>query len=422
MKSSLRLLSTAIFLALPLSDLNAADFHVSPSGKGTGTSESDSAAASEISEIFNDRMSPGDRLLLAPGEYKEAKLDLLNGGTEDKPKTIEAKEGAVFVSSWTIEKPDRGATAILLAPGLSHTVFKNISISNYCFGVVAKNASDAPRIGLKFENVTIEQMRHGFYLSDCDSLELTDCVLKRYSKHGYRFEQGCNGVVLKNCLADCSEGDAVWETKTELLPFGFNVNNGGTPNSGFLFEDCVSKNNIKSNQKNKYTNGDGFVVEGNTTDVTFNRCRALRNQDGGFDLKVDKVTLTDCVSTHCRRSFRLWKTGTLKNCFSAWSTIGVWAKGGPVTVSDSTLVGLGRAAAETEGTEDQPITLRNCIFLPAEGAKNYSPKIGNVVFTGCISEGVAFNKPVGDWDGAGPNYDSKSHPDTGYSSGRISRN
>ncbi len=319
----------AIFCALAVTSASAADFHVSPSGKGTGASEQDPAAASAISEVFNDSMSPGDRLLLAPGEYKDAKLVLKNGGTKDRAKTIEAQEGAVFLSSWTIEKPDKGATAILLSPGLSHTVFKNISIRNYCFGVVAKDAPDSPRTGLTFENVSMEQMRHGFYLSDCDELKLTNCTLKRYSKHGYRFEQGCNGVVLKNCFADCSEGDAVWETKTELLPFGFNVNSGGTPNSGFLFEDCVSNNNIKSNQKGKYTNGDGFVVEGNTTDVVFKRCRALRNQDAGFDLKVDAVTLTDCVSTHCRRSFRLWKTGTIENCFSSGTTIGVWTKGGP---------------------------------------------------------------------------------------------
>lgn len=139
-------------------------------------------------------------------------------------------------------------------------------------------------------------MRHGFYLSDCDSLKLIDCYLTRYSKHGYRLEQGCDNVTFSNCLADCSEGDADWETKTEIFPFGFNINSGGEPNTHLLFEDCVAKNNIKSNQKVKYTNRDDFSMEGNTADVTLRRCFALRNQDGGFDLKVPGVTLTDSTS------------------------------------------------------------------------------------------------------------------------------
>ena len=87
-------------------------------------------------------------------------------------------------------------------------------------------------------------MRHGFYVSDCDDLVLTDCDLKRYSKHGFRCEMGCDRVTMRRCTADCSEGDAEWEKKTELFPFGFNVNDGGTPNTALTFTDCLARNNL----------------------------------------------------------------------------------------------------------------------------------------------------------------------------------
>ena len=396
-----------LLASLTLSPLHAADFKVTPADSAT------------LSSTFNETMNPGDRLVLGPGEYKDLRLDLKNGGTDGSPKTIEAMPGAVLVSSWDIARADKGATAISLAPGLSHTTFKNLAIRSYCFVVKAGESKETPRTDLIFDGVKAEQMRHGFYLSDCDSMTFENCSLIRYSKHGYRFEQGCDNVVMRNCLADCSEGDAVWETKTEMLPFGFLVNGGSAPNTKFRFENCVSKNNIKSNQNQKYTNGDGFVIEGNTTDVKFVRCIAIRNQDAGFDLKVDAVTLTDCVSIDCRRSFRLWKTGTIENCFSSGTAIGVWTKGGPISVSNTTLIELGRAAAETDGKNDKPITLKNCIYLPKEGAKNYSPKIGNIVFEDCVGEGVGFKKPTDQWDGTGENFNSTSHPDMGYSSARV---
>ncbi len=396
-----------LLACLALTPLLAADFKVTPADGAT------------LSATFNETMRPGDRLILEPGEYRDLRLDLKNGGDAGSPKIIEAMPGAVLVSSWTIERADKGATAISLAPGLSHTIFRNLSIRSYCFAVKAGESEETPRTGLVFDHLKAERMRHGFYLSDCDNILFEACSIIRYSKHGYRFEQGCDHVSMRGCLADCSEGDAEWETKTEMLPFGFIVNSGGAPNTDFLFENCVSRNNIKSNQKQKYTNGDGFVVEGNTTDVRFIRCRALRNQDAGFDLKVDAVTLTDCVSTHCRRSYRVWKTGTLTNCFSGWSTIGVWSSGGPVSVNGSTLIGLRRAVAETDRKNSKPITISDSLFRPGDGAKNFSPAIGDIDFQNCVGEGVTFENPTENWNGTGENFNSTSHPDTGYSSKRV---
>jgi len=400
----------------------ATDFHVSHAGSGTkdGSNAANAAAAASASSLFNDTLQPGDRLLFSAGDYKGLSLNLAKGGTKEKPKVVVGAAGAVFSSNWTIEKPDKGATAIALAPGLSHVIFKDLAIRNYCFAVRANAAKETPRSGLVFDNVEMEQMRHGFYLSDCDDLTFRGCDMKRYSKHGFRFEQGCDRVRLSQCTADCSEGDAVWETKTEVFTFGFLLNNGGEPNTAFVFEDCLAKNNIKSNQTAKYTNGDGFVAEGNSKDVSYIRCRALRNQDGGFDLKVKDVTLTDCIAIGHRRDFRLWFNGTLKNCFGGWSQTGLWTKGGPVILDGCTFIGHRRSSLEIEDNAPGPLTLNNCLLVT--GDAKIGAAIGKYDGTGTVevktAEEAGLSKADPAWDGLGTAMDSSKHADKGYRTAR----
>lgn len=380
--------------------LCAADFHVSPADAGAA------------SEIFNDRMQPGDRLVLGTGIYQDLGLKLVTGGADGRPKIIEGTAGAVMVSSWSIKKPDKGATAITLAPGLRHVVLRNLSVQRYCIAIRADRAAENPRGHLVFENLSMERMRHGFYLSDCDDVAISGCKLKRYSKHGVRFEQGCDRVALKDCVADCSEGDPLWETQTEVFPFGFCINDGGVPNTGFLFENCVARNHIKSNQTVKYTNGDGFVVEGNARDVAFRSCRALRNQDGGFDLKVKDVRLEDCVATGQRRDYRVWKSGTLTNCFGGWSEAGLWVKEGSVKASRCTFLHHRKSTVEAEDPAKRPVLL-DCLIV-SNSPGSFDGGNSNVVARSAAELGIADPKP--EWDGSGNVMNSSIHSNKGYHS------
>lgn len=403
----------------------AGDLFVTPDGSGArdGSSAANAAPGASISSLF-EAMAPGDRLLLASGDYAGITLTLRSGGTPGKPKVIEGAAGARLSSEWAIGNPEKGSAAITLAPGLSDVVFKNLAIRHHCFAVRANPSKDAPRARLAFENITIEQVRHGFYLSDCDELTLSGCTMKRYSKHGFRFEQGCDRVTVKGCLADCSEGDPVWETKTEVFPFGFLVGDGGAPGTGILFEDCVARNNIKSNQTVKYTNGDGFVVEGNNSDISFVRCRALRNQDGGFDIKVKDARFTDCIAIGHRRDFRIWQSATLKNCFAGWSQTGLWTKGGPVVAEGCTFFGHRKSGVEIEDKALGPLTLVNCLISSDE--REYTASIGK--FQGADSTivaknaaGLGLSKPDPGWDGNGDAMNSSKFPGKGYSSSRLTR-
>lgn len=392
MQTQVRMLALATSLGLP--PLLAADYHANPVGAGTreGTTVANAVAASSIATFFNTKMKAGDRLLLGPGTYQGTSLSLTQGGTAASPKIIEGPADpatpALFSSSWSIEVPDSGPTAISLGSGLTGVTLRNLQIRGYCFALRASSAA-APRSNLIFENIGIEQVRHGVYFYDCDSLQFTGVRMKRYSKHGFRFELGCDQVVLRDCVADCSEGDPVWETKTEVFPFGYIVNKGGTPNTGFLFENCVAKNNIKSNQTVSYTNGDGFVIEGNTTDVTFRNCQAIRNQDGGFDLKVKDVKVIGCTAIGHRRDFRIWTTGTLENCVAGWSGTAFWGEGGPVTATNCLFLGHTKYGAEMEADKaDAPVTLVNSIISTTPGNTTFRPTVGTVVLQGTVTKPI----------------------------------
>ena len=409
--------------------LLAADWHLSPAGAGRkdGSSWENALDQTSLDTAFNDRLKPGDRLLLDGGEYKGATLTLTSGGTVGKPKIILGVDRGrglpVFKSSWSVENPTKGATAIKFTLGASHITLQGLRLKNYAYCVMAapeKGDAPKPRTHLILEDVDMEHCRHGIYLSECDDLWLKNCDLKRYSKHGFRFEGGCNRVVINDCTADCSEGDAEWEKKTELFPFGFSLNDGGLPNTDFMFNRCLAANNMMPLQKNKYKNGDGFVVEGNSQNVTFTSCRALRNQDGGFDLKVPGVKLTDCVAIGNSRNIRIWSTATLRNCFSGYAKTGLWINHGDVTVDHCTFHELSSAAVQTDDKATLPTTLTDCILSNVTKPWTKTAQ-GDVVIRDSIQFGLGFPdkdpqfvSPDAKWNGLGDAFNSRLFPKKGY--------
>lgn len=403
------------------------DFFLTPEGAGArdGTGWENAVGAERMREVFNETMQAGDRLLLGGGTYSAAALVISRGGEAGRPREIAGVDRGgglpVFLGDWSEERPAKGATAIRIAPGVSHVTVRGIRIRAYAFGVHAPaDAGGAARSHLRFEDVAMERIRHGFFLADCDDVLLRNCGLRRYTKHGFRFERGCDRVRLERCAADCSEGDPAWETRTELFPFGFLLNDGGAPNTAFVFEDCVASNHLMPLQKTRYKNGDGFVVEANSTDVAFLRCRAIRNQDGGFDLKVREVRLTGCVAAGNSRGFRIWNTGTLDNCLAGWGAVGLWNNGGPVRASRCTFHELKDAAVLTDDAAVSEVTLADCVVTGAAVHRNTGR--GTVVMPGTIiatrAGDAGYPKPDARWDGRGDAMDAAKYPGTGYRSSR----
>jgi hypothetical protein len=418
-----------LLFLLALANLaRATEWHLTPAGSGKkdGTSWEHALDQSSLSRSVNELMKAGDRLLLGGGNYQDVALVISSGGSEGKAKTISGVDRGgglpVFSSTWSIERPDKGPTAVRIEPGVSHVVIEKMRIKGYCFCIRAPQEKDAaPRSHLTFDDVDMEQFRHGFYLADCDDLRFTGCDLKRYSKHAFRFDQGCDRVALRQCTADCSEGDVEWENKTEVFPFGFNINDAGAPNTAFVFEDCVARNNLKHNQTPRYKNGDGFVVEGNTTGVIFLRCRSLRNQDGGFDLKVRDVRLTDCIAIGNKRDFRIWTTGTLTNCLGSGGESVLWCNGGPITATRCTFHAARGAAVMTDDKATEPITLNDCIIAVPPDAPKSRATAGKVILNATVvtvpgnpEKDPAFLRPDPLWDGLGDAMNSRTYPNKGY--------
>ncbi len=418
---------TKLFLTCLLalaSPVSGADWHVLPKGAGQedGTSWEHAFGPSVLAKLDGDLLKPGDRLLIGSGDYRDVSVGVACSGRDDAPITITGVDRGDglprFVSDWTIERPDKGPTAVRIEPGVSHVTVGHLRIESHQYGVLANPGESRRHLG--FEKIDIRQARHGFYLSDCDDLTLADCGVRRYSKHAFRFDQGCDRVKVSRCTADCSEGDAAWEGLTELLPFGFIVNSSGAPNTAFVFEDCLARNNLMPKQDGKYKNGDGFVVEDNARDVQFIRCRALDNEDGGFDLKVPDVRLTGCVATGNGRNFRIWTTATLDNCFSGWAGTGLWCNGGPVKVSKSTFHALSGQAILTDDKAREPVTLTDCLLSGVAQIHRKTSKgtvvidDSNVVDDSADGAGAGYVAPSEDWDGLGDAMDSRLAPEKGY--------
>lgn len=327
----------------------------------------------------------------------------------------------VLRGQWTVEDPSKGATAIRFAAGVSDVLIADLRIERVQVGVrVPHEAGSALNERLSFRNVDMSRIRHGFYLAGCRELLLEDCALTKYTKHGFRFDEGCSQVRVVGCVADCSGGSEAWEKKTELFPFGFLVNRSTERQGDFRFVDCLARNNRMPLQDRTYKNGDGFVVEESADRVAFVRCRAIRNQDGGFDLKTREVSLEGCVAVENSRAFRLWGTGRLSNCFAGFGKVGLWSNGGEVAVERSTFYALSGAAVLADDRATGPVTAKRCLVTrcgvpfrrTAKGVVEFEGTPG--AEAGGEDVPIVFRNPGAGWRGATNEMDSISHPDVGY--------
>ena len=414
-------------LVLCASNILASDYYLSPDGAGNkdGSSQENAFAQSEVSSIVNQTLQPGDTLLICPGTYENFSLNISRGGEKNLPICIkgvgEGKGFPVLRGVWSADKPDKGSKLICIDHDVSYLEISDLLLDNFVFGIYASGAKEkALRTNLKLKNISLRNFRYGFYLSDCSQLLVEDCSFKRYTKHAFRLEQRCSNVTVKRCVADCTEGDQGWAKKTELFPFGFQVNKRGSGSTGIVFEDCLAQNNLMPLQKKHYKNGDGFVVEENVSDVSFFRCRAISNQDGGFDLKVPDLVMKDCVALRNSRNFRVWRNGVMENCIAVGGGTGIWNNGGPLLVKNSTIADVSGSAVQSDDKSKYPITLENCILSGFKYATRKTSR-GPFEIKNCVvdkKDGEArdpeFVKRDPNWNGLGDAMNSRTYPDKGY--------
>jgi hypothetical protein len=413
---------------------DAADFYMTPSGAGTATGLNfdNALPKSELSDTLNVSMAAGDTLYLGSGEYGSTAIGLSTNGTSTQRKRIIGVDTGNGVphfdgnGEWDRSDPDSGQWSIINLSG-SYWSIENLELS----GVVYAIRGAVPVTGVDFKNLVIHHVRHGVYVEFLTDALFENIVMTEYTKHGFRVNQGCDQVMVRNCLADLSGGDDSWWDYSESHPFGFVVEEKGTPNSNITFVDCIARNHRRNSQGISYWNGDGFTAEGNAVNTRYIRCIAENNEDGGFDIKP-AATFEDCVSIQNYRGFRLWDSEkTMTNCVAAYplrrsndvpdgapAGAGIWLKDGTATVDHYTYysdVGIG----VHEDDNGSAHVMNSVLSFTATSGTFTS---GNVVLDDSTvtyrpSSGIdpRFIAPSETWDGIGDDFNNLEYgPSKGY--------
>jgi hypothetical protein len=342
----------------------------------------------------------------------------------------------VFKGSWTKDNPAKSGGIFLAIPaGVSHVTIKDLKLANVRCAVQLKG----PNQHVTIENVDVTEGRDIFWIEgaatagDDDSysrhITIKDCDIQYYTKRAVRIFNGVRDVQVINCHADA--GGKEWAV--EVFPIGFQVigGDGGVIDSDITFTDCTASGNYHDGGKEKYWNADGFCTERAVRNVTYVRCAAFDNTDGGWDVKNAGLKLIDCIAVGNKRNFRVWlnegATAVLENCLSAYSVdrgdrghdVGFWFLwGGEVQMTRCTAWGdrLSMKIENKEGVEPKPTQLKldHCVLAPKEGGKDraLAPKT-DLTDTGTVTT-TQLIAPKEGWRGGDESFNVKGSADVGY--------
>ncbi len=404
--------SAAILLALALAaTARGAEYHILPQGSGSqdGSDWDNAAPPVAVRRILAETVQPGDRILLGSGTYDLPRnragntvVPVPRGGTANAPIRVlgvDTGEGQPTIEGRWRETNTRYhahcAVCFSLAQGVSHVTIEGLRIVGFMHGVTT--AGDNSQ--LTFKSLGIERCREGFRLARTTDSTIVDCTILRYTKRGVRFETGCQRMTLTRVRADATGGDAAWPA--ENFPFGFSIE-GDPTNRDIRYFECTARNNLHRGEPEAYWNGDGFTAEKGASGVSYERCLAVDNMDGGWDDKSTAPTLIDCIALGNKRAIRIWNAqgdaehpARLTNCIGAYSvkrggtggTAGLWTCGHVVAERCTFHNNPFTAVSVYNNGRTGHAVLRNCI-LSRDTADADAPLIAMGQDTTCRSEGV----------------------------------
>lgn len=426
--------------AAPVIAAAGTDQYVSAEGKGNKSGKDwDNARAGDAASVQAaiDAAGPGNTVHIGSGTYDGLALTVSGGGSGDSAvKTIAGADTGgglpIIKTNWTKENSEKsGKTAFSVKPGVSFLTIRDIKMLAVRGGVKLEGGNT--RITLA--NLDIQECRDAIWIeggatpgndqSGSHDIVVRDSKFTHYTKRGMRILNGVWNLQVINCHADA--GGKEWFA--EPFPVGFHVIGGeGVVDHDITFTDCTSSNNYHD-AGTKYWNADGWASESATRNLTFIRCGAFDNTDGGWDLKSPANKFVDCISVGNKRNYRIWtKPGegktTFENCLSAFSRdrgpnghdVGFWfLVGGEVTMKNVTAWG-DRKAIRVEANEKYPpkmhLTLDHCLIVTQEGGttQDLAPE-ATVENTGSIitnkpAEAPQLKNPSVNWRGGDNGFDS----------------
>lgn len=476
MKSQLWILRASIFTA---GWLVAAFFaplcgqivvHGTPTGAGLRDgSDWANAVRLDSSNGLQDawnRLDDGGKLLVGSGTYRTRQtLSIASGGSSmsscKELSGVDTGAGRpVFQGTWAMGSADTTAF-IRLSQGASFFLIENLEVRNYYTVVRAHNG---PNFGYVIRQIDIYDTDYGLSLqggattalpeSGSGDILLERIRITRFARRGIRIEGGHRDVIVNDCIVDA--GGKEYDNPEYGFPMCFHVSNNKQNtrivDRRITFNNCIA-NNAYNDRTPNYWQGDGFVSERPSRDLTFNNCLAMGNTDGGWDVKSATLILRDCVAFGNKRNFRIWsvESATMENCFSGYpinfgvpgsgSAVGVHANVNvPLTISRSTL--LGAPHAEVLVLNGSRVTIRDSVILPLSSdslcrnddggglritGSSLRVSDSRIPFAeltlentteflpGVVGEDPRFNRPDPTWSGRGDAYNSAHFgPAKGY--------
>lgn len=419
------------------------DQYVTAEGAGdkSGRDWANARPASDLQAAI-DAAGPGNTVYIGSGEYPAGSLNFNSGGgREGAIKTVAGKDTGgglpVFKGTWTKDNPGKsGSIFLAVPPGVSYVTIRDLKLNNVRCAVQLRG----PNSHVTIENVDVTEGRDVFWIQGAavagadDSytrqVTIKDCDVKHYTKRAVRIFGGVRDSQIINTHADA--GGKEWAA--EVFPVGFHVIGGdnGVVDSNITFTDCSGSGNYHQPAEGKsYWNADGFAAERATRNLTFIRCSAFNNTDGGWDLKTYGLKMVDCIGVGNKRNFRVWTSPgegktVMENCLSAYSfnpgnndhDCGFWfLNGGEAELIRCTSFG-DRLSLKVEGKEGETkptvLTLNQCVLIPKDSGTDKSLAAGTELKDNGTVTTAELSAPRADWRGGDDAFNVKDNPEVGY--------
>ena len=341
-----------------------ADQYVTPEGAGAKDGSSWENARPGTKDGFQVALAalgPGCTLHIGGGLYSGSiSLSLSKGGeSPERPIRIIGEDrgdagGPLFRGSWVRSKPASGPVFLQLGPGVGFIEIRNIDVENYRSTLIA----NGPNHGLRISGVSTTNCRDAFWFdggmvaglpdSGTSDLLMEDCSIVRHTKKGVRTMNGVHHSKFVRCRTDAGGEAFAMAEPQDAFSGGFHLLGSYRSKDGVRradhhieFIDCEADNNWHDPGPDKsYWNADGFCTESATHDITFTRCIARGNTDGGWDIKSERPTFIECQGIGNKRNFRVWTHAgepvLFRDCHSEGSVdfgarghhVGFWMLGG----------------------------------------------------------------------------------------------
>ena len=290
-------------------------FYVTPTGSGShsGSSMANAATIYDLPRLVATA-GAGDevRLLADRGAYNVTRqITIAAGGAAGAPVTVRGVDSSGAPMKATIVgtraaawKPglNEGVELFRLVTGADHLAFTDLAVKNVGNGAfrIGADLSDLAIKRVSASNVSRfleNQFSSPATSASVNGLLVEDVTIAGYSQNAIRLKYNSRNVTLHNVVGDSMKQDG------GLIIAGVSLD--GTVHD-VLLDHVTMKNNYGHGWSSDYWNGDGFVAEGGTYNLTFRDTVASGNTDAGYDIKGNNITMVRASASGNNKNFRLW--------------------------------------------------------------------------------------------------------------------